>query len=584
MHGAAFIQDLAVVMSIAGVVTILFHRLKQPVVLGYIVAGVIIGPHTPPFGLVADPHTINILGELGVVFLLFALGLEFSLRKLARVGPTAVLAAVTEIVVMVWIGWVIGTAFGWKPMDAIFLGAILAISSTTIIIKALDELGMKRERFAQLIFGILIVEDVLAIGMIALLSGVALTGEANAVQIVTTLGGLALFLTVALVVGLVVVPRLLDYVARFESDEMLLVTVLGLCFGFCLLVVRLDYSVALGAFTIGAIMAEARQLRTIERLIEPIRDMFSAIFFVTIGLLLDPRALLDYAGPIGIITVAVVLGKVVSCSFGAFVSGQDPATSLRVGMGLAQIGEFSFIIASLGLQLRVTSDFLYPVAVAVSAVTTFLTPYLIRLSDPLATRIGAALPESTRRVLQVYTTWLANLRPQGKRSSLSRLVRRSIANVLVNFALVAALFLAAGHLATRFDAEVAAWIPEERIRNAAVWGVALMVSLPFLVATYRKVGALSLLLAEVGVKPAVAGEYTERARRVVAEVIPLASLLLILLLLAALSSSILPPAELLILVLAFGAGAVALLWRWFVRLHARLQVALMDSLSENAPD
>jgi len=336
MHNIDFIQDLAVIMLIAGIVTILFHRLHQPVVLGYIVAGVIIGPHTPPFALVRDEPTINILAELGVVFLLFSLGLEFSLRKLARVGVTAVVAALAEIILMIWIGYMIGGLFGWKPMDALFLGAILAISSTTIIVKALDELRMKRERFAQLIYGILIVEDILAIGMIALLSGIALTGSASAGQVLATVGKLALFIVVALVVGLLIVPRLLGYVARFNSNEMLLITVLGLCFGFSLLVVRLDYSVALGAFVIGAIMAESRQLRTIERLIEPIRDMFSAIFFVAIGLLLDPNALVAYAGPIAVITAAVVVGKVLSCSLGAFVARQDGRTAMRVGMGLAQ--------------------------------------------------------------------------------------------------------------------------------------------------------------------------------------------------------------------------------------------------------
>src|SRR6058998_2630140 len=556
MHGIDFIQDLAVIMLIAGIVTVLFHRLKQPVVLGYIVAGVIIGPHTPPFALVRDEPTINVLAELGVVFLLFSLGLEFSLRKLARVGVTAVVAALAEIILMIWIGYMIGGLFGWKPMDALFLGAILAISSTTIIVKALDELRMKRERFAQLIYGILIVEDILAIGMIALLSGIALTGSASAGQVFATVGKLALFIVVALLVGFLIVPRLLGYVARFNSNEMLLITVLGLCFGFCLVVVRLGYSVALGAFVIGAIMAESRQLRTIERLIEPIRDMFSAIFFVAIGLLLDPKALVAYAGPITVITAAVVFGKVLSCGLGAFVAGQDGRTAMRVGMGLAQIGEFSFIIASLGVTLKVTSGFLYPIAVAVSAFTTFLTPYLIRLSDPLSAGIAAALPERVTRVFALYTTWLRSIQPQGDRAELARIVRRSVLQVLVNFALVAAIFLAGGYVAVKFAPTLGALMTDERLRNAAVWGAALIVSLPFLVAAYRKLVALSLLLAELGVKPELAGQYTDRARRVVAEIIPIAALVVIMLLIATLSASILPPAELLVLVLSLAAGLV----------------------------
>ncbi|HWT71366.1 MAG TPA: cation:proton antiporter, partial [Oxalicibacterium sp.] len=383
MHGADFIQDLAVIMLIAGVVTVLCNRFRQPVVLGYILAGVIIGPHTPPFELIQDDHTIKIVAELGVVFLMFSLGLEFNLKKLSSVGVTAFISALMEIALMTWIGYEIGRYFKWNTMDSLFLGAMLAISSTTIIVKALDELGMKRERFAQLIFGILIVEDILAIGMIALLSGIAMNGSVDAGDVFATVGKLSLFMIVALVLGLLMVPRLLAYVARFESNEMFLIAVLGLCFGFCLLVLQLEYSIALGAFMIGAIMAEARQLHLIERLIAPLRDMFSALFFVGVGLLFDPSVLVEYALPIALITLAVILGKIVACGTGAFLAGNDGRTSMRVGMGLSQIGEFSFIIASLGLTLGVTSKFLYPIVVAVSAITTLLTPYLIKLADPL---------------------------------------------------------------------------------------------------------------------------------------------------------------------------------------------------------
>ncbi|MCW5892727.1 MAG: cation:proton antiporter [bacterium] len=583
MHGAELIRDLAIIMFTAGVVTVVFHRLRQPVVLGYIVAGVIVGPHTPPFSLVHDEKTIETLAELGVVFLLFSLGLEFSLRKLARVGVTAVVAALAEILLMAWLGWTLGTAFGWGPMDALFLGAILAISSTTIIVKALDELGMKQERFAQLVFGILIVEDILAIGMIALLSGLAVTGALSAAQTATTIGALVLFLVVSFVVGILLVPRLLAYVAAFESREMLLVTVLGLCFGFCLLVLSMGYSVALGAFVIGAIMAESRQRHTIEALIEPVRDMFSAIFFVAIGILLDPRALVTYAGPIAILTLAVVAGKVLSCGLGAFVSGQDGRTSLRVGMGLAQIGEFSFIIASMGLALGVTSHFLYPIAVAVSAVTTLLTPYLIRAADPLADALARVMPPPVARVFETYTAWLGSLQPSGDRAALARIVRRIVIHVAVNCALVLALFVASGHVGPRVEM-LEAWVPDARVRNAGLWGATFLVSLPFLVAAYRKLKALSLLLAEVQVTPARAGQYTEPARRVVAEVIPVIGLALLFVLITAASGSILPPAELLMLTLALGALLTGLLWHRMVRLHARLQIALLDARADGESD
>lgn len=581
MHAISFIQDLAVIMLVAGVVTILFHRLKQPVVLGYIVAGFIIGPHTPPVGLIHDEQTIKTLAELGVIFLMFCLGLEFSLRKLFKVGATAFVAAFLEIVLMIWIGYEIGRFFDWSTMDSLFLGAILAISSTTIIVKALNDLKMKNQRFAQLIFGVLIVEDILGIGIIALLSSIAVSGSVSSGEVFSTVGKLSLFMIVALVLGILLVPRLLAYVARFESNEMLLITVLGLCFGFCLLVVKLEYSMVLGAFLIGAIMAESRQLLKIERLIEPIRDMFSAIFFVAIGLMIDPGILLDYAWPIAVITVAVVLGKMLSCGLGAYIAGNDGRTSLRVGMGLSQIGEFSFIIAALGMTLQVTSDFLYPVAVAVSAITTLLTPYLIRAADPLSHKLAGVMPVRVARVFNLYGEWLSSIQPQGQGALLASMIRRILLQVGVNLALVVAIFFCGGYFAEGLSASVSEWISDSGLQKAVICGAALLLSLPFLIAAYRKLKALSMLLAEMGVKPQMAGRHTLRVRKVIAEVIPLLSLVVIFLLLAALSASILPTIELLVLIGSLAALVATLLWRWFIRVHTRMQVALLETLDNH---
>ncbi len=581
MHAISFIQDLAVIMLVAGVVTILFHRLKQPVVLGYIVAGFIIGPHTPPFGLIHDEDTIKTLAELGVIFLMFCLGLEFSLRKLFKVGATAFIAAFLEIILMIWIGYEIGRWFDWNTMDSLFLGAILAISSTTIIVKALNDLKMKNQRFAQLIFGVLIVEDILGIGIIALLSSIAVSGTVSSGEVFSTVGKLSLFMIVALVIGILLVPRLLAYVAKFESNEMLLITVLGLCFGFCLLVVKLEYSMVLGAFLIGAIMAESRQLIKIERLIEPVRDMFSAIFFVAIGLMIDPQILLQYAWPIAVITVAVVLGKMLSCGLGAFIAGNDGRTSLRVGMGLSQIGEFSFIIAALGMTLQVTSDFLYPVAVAVSAITTLLTPYLIRGADPLSLKIAAVMPKRMSRVFGMYGEWLRSIQPQGEGAMLASMIRKIILQVGVNLALVVAIFFAGSYFAVRIGGYLEGWIGDPSWQKALIWGGALLLSLPFLIAAYRKLKALSMLLAEMSVKPEMAGRHTQRVRRVIAELIPLLSLLVIFLLLAALSASILPTNKLLVLIAVVAAAVAAVLWRWFIRVHTRMQVALLETLDNH---
>ncbi|MFC0399298.1 cation:proton antiporter [Paraburkholderia rhizosphaerae] len=582
-HGIGFIQDLAVVMALAGVVTVLFHRLRQPVVLGYIAAGVIIGPYTPPFQLIHDQQTIQTLGELGVVFLMFSLGLEFSLRKLFRVGATAIVAALSEIVLMVWIGYEIGSAFGWSSMDSLFLGAILAISSTTIIVKALAELGLKREGFAQSVFGILIVEDILGIAMLVLLSSIAQTGELSAGIALGTLGKLLLFMTVSLVVGILVVPRALNYVARSRSDEMLLVSVLGFCFGFCLLVMKLDYSIALGAFLIGAIMAESRQLHRIEHLIAPLRDAFSAIFFVTIGLMLNPAVLVDYAWPVAVITVAVIVGKIVSCGLGTFLAGKDGRTAMRVGMTVSQIGEFSFIIASLGLTLKVTSAFLYPIAVAVSALTTLFTPYLIRAADPLTQRLAQSMPRSVSNMFGLYGQWLGSLHPANGEPTLFSMTRRIILQIAVNLALVVAIFLGASYGAPLAAPLLAGWVPSEPIQRVVLWSAALIVSLPFLVAVYRKTKSLALLLAEVSVQPAKAGFLTRALRYAISDLVPVASMVGVFLLVAALSGTILPPTGLLIAVLVCAALLVTALWRWFVRIHASMQIALRETLDER-PD
>lgn len=579
MHEIQFIHDLAVIMLAAGVVTVVFQLLRQPVVLGYIAAGVLIGPHTFRYAsLVTDQPTISTLSDLGLVFLLFSLGLEFSLRHLRQVGATALVSAIAGIVTMLSLGYALGRAFGWNVMDALFLGAMLSISSTTITIKALEDLKLKQERFAQVVFAILIVEDVLAIALIALLSSAAKTGAIDSAEVLQTLGELMVFLVAALVVGILTVPRLLDFIAGFRRNEMLLVAVLGLLFGFCLVVARLGYSIALGAFVAGVVIAEAGALKRIERLIEPIRDMFSAIFFVAIGLMLDPAALLEQPWPIAAATAAVILGKTLARTAGSFAAGQDARTSLRIGMSLAQIGEFSFIIATLGLSLNATSAFLYPIAVTVSAITTLFTPYLIRAADPLERGIRTITPAGFRSILHMYTNWLQSLRFEGDRAVIAALVRRILLQAFVNLCMVAAIFGTGAYVGAHYDAAVARWIPQEAIAHAVIWGASLLLSLAFLIAAYRKLKALAMMLAEVGVR---AGRHTARVQRIVAEVLPAVSIGAMLVLVSALSSSILPPAELLVVVLAMGAVILALLWRTLVKLHSRLQIALLDTLQSD---
>ena len=580
MHDLQFIQDLATVMLIAGLTTVIFQRLRQPVVLGYIIAGVLVGPYTFPVVFIHDEQSIRTMSELGVILLLFALGLEFSLKKLREVGGAALVAAVCEIVLMLWLGYEIGRFFGWSAMDALFLGAMLSMSSTTIIMKALDDLGLKRERFAQLMFGILIVEDVLAIVLMALLTGIASTGGLEAGEAMGAIGRLTLFMAVSLVVGLLLVPRVVDYIAAVSRDDVLLVAVLGICFGFCLLVTEMGYSVALGAFLIGAIVGEAASVERVERIIGPVRDMFSAVFFVAIGMLIDPAMLSQYWLPILVVTVVVVLGKVLTCGFGTFVAGNDARTSLRVGMGLAQIGEFSFVIASLGLSLKVTSGFLYPVAVAVSAITTFLTPYLIRAADPLAGVLGRRLPLRFTGVCAAYTEWMGSLSLGEQGAVVMKMIRRLVWHVIINMMLVVAAFLIMSYLYRRgvFHWDVLADRPQ--IRRSLAWSIAALVSLPMIVAAYRKASALGMLLAELGIPERVGGAYNMRLRALLARVIPLATMWVLGLLVAALASTILPPREVAVVLVLILLLLVWLLWRGLVKVHARLQAALRDTLDK----
>ena len=580
MHELQFIQDLATVMLVAGLTTVIFQRLRQPVVLGYIIAGVLIGPYMLPVVFIHNEQTIRTLSELGMIMLLFALGLEFNLKKLRAVGGPALVAALCEIVLMLWIGYEIGRFFGWRSMDSLFLGAMLSMSSTTIIMKALDDLNLKRERFAQLMFGILIIEDVLAIVLMALLTGIASTGDVEAGEAMAAIGRLTLFMAVSLVVGLLLVPRVVDYIARVSRDDVLLVAVLGICFGFCLLVTEMGYSIALGAFLIGAIVGEATSVERVGRIVGPVCDMFSAVFFVAIGMLINPALLVEYAWPITVVTLALVIGKVLSCSFGIFVTGNDGRTSLRVGMGLAQIGEFSFVIASLGLTLNVTSSFLYPVAVAVSAITTFLTPYLIRASDPLAGLMTRCLPTGFTAMFAAYTEWMGGVSLHGQGVTVAKMIRRLVWHVAINMMLVVAVFLVMAYLYRRgvFNWEVLAGHP--LVIRSLAWSLAALLSLPMIVAAYRKATALGMVLAELGISERVGGSNTYRIRAVLARIVPLAVMVMLGMLVAVLASTILPPREVAVVLLLLGLLLTWLLWRVLVQVHARLQAALRDTIEK----
>jgi CPA2 family monovalent cation:H+ antiporter-2 len=403
MHIPPLITDLALILAAAAVTTLIFKKLKQPLVLGYIVAGLLVGPHVSLVPTVSDETNIQTWSEIGVIFLLFSLGLEFSFKKLIKVGGAASITAVIEVAIMLLLGYAAGRLLGWSTMDSIFLGGILSVSSTTIIIRAFEELGIKSQAFAGLVFGILVVEDLVAIVLLVLLSTLAASQQFAGMEMLGSVVKLLFFLIVWFVAGIFFLPTLLKWTRKLMNEETLLVTSIGLCLGMVVLATQAGFSPALGAFVMGSILAETTQAEKIEHLVKPVKELFGAVFFVSVGMLIDPSMILRYAGPVAIITAITILGKMLSTTIGALVAGQPLKPAVQAGMSLAQIGEFSFIIATLGLTLKVTSDFLYPVAVAVSAVTTFTTPYLIKLSEPAYMKIAAILPHRWKTTLNRYS-------------------------------------------------------------------------------------------------------------------------------------------------------------------------------------
>ncbi|PTT03313.1 sodium:proton antiporter [Pedobacter sp. HMWF019] len=409
IHLPVLITDLGLILAAAGVTTLLFKRIKQPLVLGYILAGLLVGPHIKFIPTVTDKESINIWAEIGVIFLLFSLGLEFSFKKLVKVGGSASITAIVEVVFMLLIGFAAGQLMSWSVMDSIFLGGILSVSSTTIIIRAFEELGVKHKKFAGLVFGVLIVEDLVAILLLVLLSTLAVSQQFAGTEMLISILKLCFFLVLWFIGGIFLIPTFLKATKKLMNDETMLIVSIALCLIMVLLAVKVGFSPALGAFIMGSILAETTQAERIEHLTKSVKDLFAAIFFVSVGMLIDPKILIDYAGPILVITIATVLGKFLSSGLGALISGQPLKTSVQTGMSLAQIGEFSFIIATLGLSLKVTSEFLYPIAVAVSAITTFTTPYLIKASEPFYKFIERSLPKKWIEGLNRYSSSTAGI-------------------------------------------------------------------------------------------------------------------------------------------------------------------------------
>lgn len=453
-HLPALISDLALILITAGITTILFKWLKQPLVLGYIVAGVLISPHFVILPSVADPSNVQTWADIGVIFLLFALGLEFSFKKLMTVGGTAGIATLINMGSMIIIGYLIGGALGWTQLESLFLGGMLSMSSTTIIIKAFNDMGLQKKKFANIVFGMLIVEDLAAILMMVLLGTVAVSSQFEGSELLMSALKLVFFMLIWFVVGIYLLPTMFKKLKKYMSDETLLIVAIGLCLGMVMFANGVGFSSALGAFIMGSILAETTEVKRIEHLVQPLKDLFGAVFFVSVGMMIAPDIVAQHAGLILMLTAVVLVGRVIFATLGVMASGEGLKVAVHSGFSLAQIGEFSFIIATLGTQLGVLSDFIYPVIVAVSVITTFTTPYFIKLSDPIYNRLERVVPKRWVRIIDGYSAH--SHKSVNRQSDWKRLLKSIVTGSIIYFVLAFAVVILAKQylypfVMTRFD-------------------------------------------------------------------------------------------------------------------------------------
>lgn len=442
-HLPKLIEDLALILVAGALITLLFRKIKQPLVLGYIIAGFLVGPYFHLAPTVADRENVETFAEIGVIILLFSLGLEFSFKKLVRVGGSASITAFVEIVFITVAGYFLGKLLGWTTMDSLFLGGMLASSSTTIILRAFDELGIKTKQYARIVFGILIVEDIVVILLMVLLSTVAVTKQFEGSEMLLTISKLLFFLAIWFVGGIFLLPTFLRKAKTLIDPETLLILSLGLCLAMVVFATEVGFSAELGAFVMGSIIAETTSAEKVEHVIKPVKDLFGAVFFVSIGMMIDPKAMVEYAGPILLVTLLTLFGKLISTTAGALLSGQPLKQSVQVGMSMAQIGEFAFIVATLGLSLGVISEFLFPVAVGASAITTFTTPYLIKYSTPFYNFIEKLLPakwlarvhnySAGTQSIQVKSDWKIVLKVYLRIAIINGIILTALALLSVNF-------------------------------------------------------------------------------------------------------------------------------------------------------
>ena len=435
------VKDLALILMVAGIVTIIFKKLKQPLVLGYIVAGFLVSPHMPYTMSVIDEGDIKTWADIGVIFTLFSLGLDFSFKKIVKMGASPIIATVVIVFSMMMLGISVGHGFGWSKMDCIFLGGMLAMSSTTIIYKAFDDMGLRQQKFAGMVMSVLILEDILAIVMMVMLSAIAGGSNPDGEQMLGSIVKIGFFLVLWFIVGIFAIPWFLRSVRKLVNNETLLIVALGLCCGMAVLSTKVGFSSAFGAFVMGSILAETVEAEKIIKLVEPVKNLFGAIFFVSVGMLVDPKILVEYALPILTLVCTILVGQAILGTLGFMLGGESLKSAMRCGFSMAQIGEFSFIIASLGLSLGVISNFLYPVVVAVSVITTFLTPYMIRLATPTYLVMEKHLPDKLINVLNHFAMSHPSTTQQSKwKSLLKQMTINTVAYSILSAAVITLMF------------------------------------------------------------------------------------------------------------------------------------------------
>lgn len=580
---AIFLQDFAVTMIAAGVAALLFTWLKQPLVVGYILIGAVIGPHTPPINLIQNTTSIMIFSQWGVIFLMFALGMDFNLRKIRAVGAKGLLNASIDVPIMILLGYGIGRLLGWGNIESVFLGVIICDSSTTLLAKAFNDLGWSRKRFVPFVFGTTIIEDMYSIGLIVLLSGLATTGAVAAGPMINQMTLMLVFLVSVLVFGLLLVPRWFDRLMRNYSDEVIVLTMLGLIFGVSLIAMKLNFSLALGAFLIGVIAAELRQNAKIERLTSPLKHMFSAVFFVSLGLMIQPALLIQYWMPVLLLSLVVIVGKTVNIFIASLLGGQKPGEALYMGVSLAQIGEFAYIVAAMGVTMGATAEYLYQVAICVSVLTTLVNPFLLRQTPHVVNYFQRFNSSRLAHRFRAYQAWLSSASERKMPGVISTTRRRSFRVIGMNLLLSTGIFLIATLLEQKDILGFLGDVFWHRHSQYLFWGIAMLITLPMFAMSFRKWMELSCSFVGVILPSTLTAAWVPKVRHTLAHLLMGVGALCLALFLFGLSAGMISPAKYLLIMIPAAAIILKIHWARLNQIYSAAELSLFELFERRQP-